>query len=221
MSRQQHSKLDAIVRFLQAGEERFLRRLADYANQHGAGAFPRRKTLIAETGFSGSWLRRLEDRLVARGWVRRKVIGAGCARRTVYRLQLPAPSAFEWRSPRPSERSSRQLLLPFEPVEMQLKSCGRPVDADPIEWDLQIPFASGDPISSDCKRRRLLDRRDSDPKNLDPKEKRTEEGPTLARRLPPRYSSVDLERLRFASRNLKARLERDRQRVAALRKGRR
>lgn len=227
MSHRQLAKVEAVARFLTHREYLFLRCLADFSNQEGSSAFPRRKTVVAATGATGRWTRKLEEHLSARGWLKRVIVGSGCKRRTFYHLAIPPASAFDERW-LPAARRSRQMPLPFlddacaKPSGKAVEVPTQPVDADPLEGDPQIPFGLRDPVLSGSREGSSRAARGGDPQNLDPKNVQKKERPTLARRhSPPRHPhTVDLERLQFASRNLKARLERDRQRAAA-RRGRR
>lgn len=217
MSKRQHQKLDAIARFLPDGEHKFLRRLVDYANDDGAGAFPRRKTLVTETGKSRRWLQLLEQRLVERGWLRVRIVGAGCARRTFYRLTLPTAAMLEAIRWRQGARLRGQLELPLLwPVEKSAENLLTNVDADLIQSDPGILFAAEIRFLSDCGRKGLASPADSDPKNLDPKNVQKKERPTLARRHSSFSYARNPERLRFAERQLKASLdaERERRRLA-------
>lgn len=217
MSRRQHAKLDAIARFLPDGEHKFLRRLVDYANADGVGAFPRRKTLVKETGKSRRWLEIIERRLVERGWLEARAVGQGCARRTFYRVMLPAPSRFEWQQEVPRARPGKQLRLPFEPVQNPAELPTASVDADRIQCDPQIAF----PLTRSHLTPSLQGSSGaasvSDPKNMDPKDVQKEERPRLARRHSPPHPPLDLERLQFAKRNIKARLDAARERRRLMR----
>lgn len=217
MSGQQRAKVDAIARYLHAGEERFLRRLADYANHAGDGAFPRRKTLIAETGLSRRWLEVLERKLVARGWIEARAVGSGHVRRTFYRLTLPEPSAFQ--SHRQSPRSRKQLLLPF-PVENPVEKLTEPVDADRIEYDPQIVLMRRRSHSTPSVDRGLADEAISDPKNLDPKDQKKEKA-DAARRLPLALLPLDPGKLKVAKAGLRDSLIAERERRRLARGGRR
>lgn len=221
MSRRQQARVQAIERYVPRGFYRFLWHLADYANDEGRNAFPRTRTLLQASGLSEGYFHEVRRQCAMLGWTKEWVVGAGVRRRTRYELHVPPPSWFAGVSVPQRFTGKGQLQLPLEAVENPAENLTEPVDGSELQPDPGHSFSIDHSFLTPSIDWGLAPRSVSDPKNLDPKNVQKKERPPLARRHSPPRHAADLDRLQFASRNLKARLERDRQRAAAARKGRR
>jgi len=139
------------------GEYSLLMQLANCADKHGDRIFPGERRLMAATGFSASYLRRLRRRLQDRGWLIVARAGGGRGRRAIFRLNLPTTG------------DPTQLDLPL------LKSCRNPADEETekrtcrsANEDLQVPVIVGNSPTNVLRVNNLRAPDFADPSSTDP-----------------------------------------------------